>query len=172
MQAHLVGVQKQEGNHEREETSGLSEGETQNSVREELACARDKSSAKRLVAQANLQTRILTAERRVARNTGDQATEDGSDTDTSTGQTDGSQTSTLSFSSGNDGRSHSLSDDAALLDGIARELRTNVAACVVHQQAVADGRLGLLADQRARDAGCGARNVVSGDFVEGSEMVF
>lgn len=60
-----------EGNHEREQAGGLSEGETQNGVLEQLA-----------------------PQARVASGTGDQRTEDGTDTHTGTSQTNCRQTST------------------------------------------------------------------------------
>ena len=60
-----------EGNHEVEKTDGFDESETQNGVREELA-----------------------SESRVAGNTVQEGSEDETDTDTSTGKTDGSGTHT------------------------------------------------------------------------------
>lgn len=60
-----------EGNHEIEKTNGLDESETQNGVREELA-----------------------TESRVAGNTVQESGEDETDTDTSTGKTDGGGTHT------------------------------------------------------------------------------
>ena len=93
---HLCNVEEQERHHEREETSGLSEGETQDGVLEEL-----------------------TPEGRVAGNTLDEATENRSDTNTGTGKTNGSETSTLDLSGGNHGGSGGLGDDATLLDDVA-----------------------------------------------------
>ena len=93
---HLCDVEEQEGHHEREKTSGLSEGETENGVLEEL-----------------------TPEGRVAGDTLDEATENCADTDTSTGKTDGSETSTLDLGGGDHGGSGGLSDDATLLDDVA-----------------------------------------------------
>ena len=93
---HLCDVEEQEGHHEREKTSGLSEGETENGVLEEL-----------------------TPEGGVAGNTLDEATENCADTDTSTGKTDGSETSTLDLGGGDHGGSGGLSDDATLLDDVA-----------------------------------------------------
>jgi len=66
---HLCDVEEQEGHHEREKTSGLSEGETENGVLEEL-----------------------TPEGGVAGNTLDETTENRSDTNTGTGKTDGGGT--------------------------------------------------------------------------------
>lgn len=93
---HLCNVEEQERHHEREETSGLSESETQDGVLEEL-----------------------TPEGRVAGNTLDEATENRSDTNTGTGKTNGSETSTLDLSGGNHGGSGGLGDDATLLDDVA-----------------------------------------------------
>jgi hypothetical protein len=93
---HLCDVEEQERHHEREKTSGLSEGETQDGVLEEL-----------------------TPEGGVAGNTLDEATENRSDTDTSTGETNGSDTGTLDLGGGDHGGSGRLGDDATLLDDVA-----------------------------------------------------
>ena len=93
---HLCNVEEQERHHEREETSGLSEGETQDGVLEEL-----------------------TPERRVAGNTLDEATENRSDTNTGTGKTNGSETGTLDLGGSDHGGSGGLGDDATLLDHVA-----------------------------------------------------
>jgi hypothetical protein len=93
---YLRDVEEQERHHEREQTSGLSEGETQDGVLEEL-----------------------TPEGRVAGNTLDEATENRSDTDTSTGETNGSETGTLDLGGSDHGGSGRLSDDATLLDDVA-----------------------------------------------------
>lgn len=102
---HLCNVEEQERHHEREETSGLSESETQNGVLEEL-----------------------TPEGRVAGNTLDEATENRSDTNTSTGKTDGSETGTLDLSGSDHGGSGGLGDDATLLDDVAGGVVTEGAA--------------------------------------------
>ena len=96
MCTYLCDVEEQEGHHEGEETSSLSEGETENGVLEEL-----------------------TPEGRVAGNTLDEATENCADTDTGTGKTDGSETSTLDLGGGDHGGGGGLSDDATLLDDVA-----------------------------------------------------
>ena len=93
---HLCDVEEQEGHHEREKTSGLSEGETQDGVLEEL-----------------------TPEGGVAGNTLDEATENRSDTDTSTGETNGSEAGTLDLGGSDHGGGGRLSDDATLLDDVA-----------------------------------------------------
>ena len=93
---HLCDVEEQERHHEREQTSGLSEGETENGVLEEL-----------------------TPEGRVAGNTLDETTENRANTDTSTGKTDGSETGTLDLGGSDHGGSGGLSDDATLLDNVA-----------------------------------------------------
>jgi len=93
---HLRNVEEQEGHHEREKTSSFSKGETEDGVLEEL-----------------------TPEGRVAGNTLDEATENRADTDTSTGKTDGSETSTLDLSGSDHGGSGGLGDDATLLDDVA-----------------------------------------------------
>jgi len=93
---HLCDVEEQEGHHEREKTSGLSEGETENGVLEEL-----------------------TPEGGVAGNTLDETTENRSDTNTGTGKTDGSETGTLDLSGSDHGGSGGLGDDATLLDDVA-----------------------------------------------------
>jgi hypothetical protein len=93
---HLCDVEEQEGHHEREKTSGLSEGETENGVLEEL-----------------------TPEGGVAGNTLDETTENRSDTNTGTGKTNGSETGTLDLSGSDHGGSGGLGDDATLLDDVA-----------------------------------------------------
>jgi hypothetical protein len=93
---HLRDVEEQEGHHEREKAGGLSEGETQDGVLEEL-----------------------TPEGRVAGNTLDETAEHRSDTDTGTGKTDGSETGTLDLSGGDHGGSGGLDDDATLLNDVA-----------------------------------------------------
>lgn len=93
---YLRDVEEQERHHEREKTSSFGEGETENGVLEELA-----------------------PEGGVAGNTLDKTTENRSDTDTSTGKTDGSETGTLDLSGGDHGGSGGLDDDATLLDDVA-----------------------------------------------------
>jgi hypothetical protein len=93
---HLRDVEEQERHHEREQTSGLSEGETQNGVLEEL-----------------------TPEGRVAGDTLDEATENRADTDTGTSETNGSETGTLDLGGSDHGGGGRLSDDATLLDDVA-----------------------------------------------------
>jgi hypothetical protein len=93
---HLRDVEEQEGHHEREKTSGLSEGETQNGVLEEL-----------------------TPEGRVAGDTLDEATENRSNTNTGTGKTDGSETGTLDLGGSDHGGGGRLNDDTTLLDHVA-----------------------------------------------------
>jgi hypothetical protein len=93
---HLRDVEEQERHHEREQTSGLSESETQDGVLEKL-----------------------TPEGGVAGDTLDEATENRSDTDTSTGETNGSETGTLDLGGSDHGGGGRLSDDAALLDDVA-----------------------------------------------------
>jgi hypothetical protein len=93
---HLRDVEEQERHHECEQTSGLSEGETQNGVLEEL-----------------------TPEGRVAGNTLDETSENRTDTDTGTGETNGSETGTLDLGGSDHGGGGRLSDDATLLDDVA-----------------------------------------------------
>ena len=102
---YLCDVKEQERHHEREKTSGLSEGETENGVLEEL-----------------------TPEGRVAGNTLDETSENRSDTDTSTGKTDGSETSTLDLGGSDHGGSGGLGDDATLLDDVAGSVVAESAA--------------------------------------------
>jgi hypothetical protein len=94
--AHLCDVEEQERHHEREEAGGFGEGETQNSVLEELA-----------------------PEGGVAGNTLNETAENRSDTDTGAGKADGSETSTLDLGGSDHGSSSRLGDNAALLDDIA-----------------------------------------------------
>ena len=93
---HLCDVEEQEGHHEREKTSGLSEGETENGVLEEL-----------------------TPEGGVAGDTLDETPENRSDTDTGTSKANGGETGTLDLGGGNHGGSGGLDDDATLLDDVA-----------------------------------------------------
>lgn len=93
---HLRNVEEQERHHEREKTGGLSESETEDGVLEEL-----------------------TPEGRVAGNTLDEATENRSDTNTSTGKTNGGETSTLDLSGSDHGGGGRLGNDATLLDDVA-----------------------------------------------------
>lgn len=122
----LRNVEEQEGHHEREETSGFSEGETQDGILEEL-----------------------TPERRVAGDTLDEGTEDGTNTNTGTSETDGSNTGTLDLGGGDHGGSSRLSNDAtALHDGAAGVVLEGGADGAVHDEAVlggldADGGYGL-----------------------------
>ncbi|KAH9870877.1 hypothetical protein J1614_006449 [Plenodomus biglobosus] len=93
---HLCDVEEQERHHEREKTSSFSKGETENGVLEEL-----------------------TPEGGVAGDTLDETTENRSDTDTSTGKTNGGQTSALDLGGSDHGGSGGLGDDATLLDDVA-----------------------------------------------------
>jgi hypothetical protein len=95
----LDNVEKQEGHHEGEQTSGFSEGETKDGVLEEL-----------------------TTERRVASYTLDEATENSTDTNTGTSKTNGGETGTLNLSSSNNSGGRGLGDDATGLDHVAAEV--------------------------------------------------
>lgn len=96
---------------------------------------------------------MLTAERRVAGDTGDEGAEDGADTDTSAGETDGGEAGALHLGGGDDGGGGGLSDDAALLHGVADHVAGHVvAAGAVHEQAMADGGLAGLLDEGALEA--------------------
>lgn len=86
-----------EGNHQIEKTNGLDESETQNGVREELA-----------------------SEGGVAGNTVDEGSKDETDTDTSTGKTDGGGTHTQVLRDLNHGLSNLGGVGTALdLEGVA-----------------------------------------------------
>jgi hypothetical protein len=93
---HLRDVEEQEGHHEREKTSGLSEGETENGVLEEL-----------------------TPEGGVAGDTLDETSENRADTDTGSGKTNGSETGALDLGGSDHGGGGRLGDDATLLDDVA-----------------------------------------------------
>lgn len=93
---HLRDVEEQEGHHEREKTSGLSEGESENGVLEEL-----------------------TPEGGVAGDTLDKTAENRTDTDTGTGEANGSKTGTLNLGGSDHGGSGGLGDDTTLLDDVA-----------------------------------------------------
>jgi hypothetical protein len=123
---YLRDVEEQERHHEREETSGLSEGETQDGVLEEL-----------------------TPEGGVAGNTLDKTSENRADTDTSTGETNGSETGTLDLGGSDHGGSGGLNDDATLLD--------DVAGGVVAERAAGsdDAVRGGLAGCKMKVNGCG-----------------
>ena len=115
----LSNVEEQEGHHESEQTGGLSEGETQNGVLEEL-----------------------TPEGWVAGDTLDKGSENGSDTDTSTSETDGGHTGTLDLGGSDHGGSGRLSNDATGLDDLAAGVvLEGVADGAVHDEGVlgADG---------------------------------
>ena len=97
---------------------------------------------------------MLTAEGRVAGDTLDEGTEDRADTDTSASEADGGEASTLHLGGGDDGGSGGLSDDAALLDGVAGNAAGHVVGTgAVHEQAAADGRLAGLLQEGALEAG-------------------
>lgn len=90
---------------------------------------------------------LLTTKSWVASDTLDEGTEDCSDTDTSTSQTNGGKTGTLSLSGGNHGSSGRLGDNAARLHGIACDNRVDAAAGAVHQQTMlGDGLTGAADD--------------------------
>lgn len=118
--SHLRNVEEEEGHHESEETGGLSKGETQNGVLEELA-----------------------PERWVAGDTLDESTEHRADTDTSAGQTDGGNTGALDLGGSDHGGGRRLSNDAAALDDLAAGVvLEGVADCVVHDERVLGGNAG------------------------------
>jgi hypothetical protein len=110
---HLCNVQEQERHHESEQTSGFGEGETQDGVLEELA-----------------------TEGRVAGDTLNETAEDGTDTDTSTSETDGGDTGTLDLGGGDHGGGSGLGDDAAGLDGVADDALGEVVAHGAKDEAV------------------------------------
>ena len=95
----LCNIEEQEGHHEGEKTSSFGKGETQDSVLEEL-----------------------TTKGRVASDASDQRTEHGTDTDTSTGQADGSNDGTLDLGSSDHGSGSRLSNDATRLDDVAADV--------------------------------------------------
>jgi hypothetical protein len=118
--SHLSNVKEQEGHHEREQAGGFSEGETQDGVLEEL-----------------------TTEGRVAGDTLDEATEHGSDTNTSTGEANGGKTSTLDLSSGDNGGGSGLGDDATGLDHVAAEVAGDGGASSVAENKAVLGQRAL-----------------------------
>jgi hypothetical protein len=95
----LTNVEKEEGHHESEETSSFSHSETQDGELEELW-----------------------AQRRVSSDALDQSAEDGTDTSTSTSETNGGHTSALNLGGGNHGSGGCLGDNTAGLHGIADEV--------------------------------------------------
>ena len=84
----------------------------------------------------------LTSERWVASDTLNQRTEDRTDTDTSTSQANGSETSTLHLRGGNDGSSGRIGNDAARLHGasdhVGAKAGAELGASVVKNEAAAD----------------------------------
>lgn len=84
----------------------------------------------------------------------DQGGEDGADTDTSTGKTDGGKTGTLHLGSSEDGHGRGLGDDTAGLHGVAGDGGGHAGAggAVKEQATMTSGRLTSLADDGARDA--------------------
>lgn len=135
----LRNVEKQEGHHESEKTSSFSEGETQNGVLEEL-----------------------TPERWVAGDTLDEGTENGTDTNTSTSETDSGDTSTLDLGGGNHGGGRRLSNDATALDDVAASVvLEGIADRAVHDEAVL----------RGLDADGGCRRRVNGYCLQLSDGI-
>jgi hypothetical protein len=116
----LCDVEEQEAHHESEQTSSFSESETQDGILEEL-----------------------TPQRWVARNTLDQSTENSSDTDTSSGKTNGGQTSSLNLGGSDHGSGGRLGDDTARLLGVADD---------VASKGIADG-WSIAGDDRAGHCG-------------------
>jgi len=93
----------------------------------------------------------FTSEGRVASDTVDQGGEDGPDTDTGTGQTDGGRTGAVQLGGDDDGRGRGLGNDATRLHGTADHARAEVGAGIVEEQAVADRWLPGGADNGALD---------------------
>ena len=116
MPSVLKNVEKHEGHHEGEETSGFGKGEAQDGVLEEL-----------------------TTEGRVAGDASDQRAEHSTDTDTSAGQTDGGNAGTLDLGSSNHGGGGRLSDDAAGLDDVAANVVGEGGAHGAEDEAVLGG---------------------------------
>jgi hypothetical protein len=142
---YLHGEEDQEGNHQREQSSGLSEGETQNGVREQLA-----------------------SEGWVPCNTGDEGTENRTDTSSGTDESSSSSSGSDELASTEDGSSDrdGLSDDAAGL--VAGDVGGGVAehGAAHDEAAVAGSRL------ESGDRGgwaCGGR-AVSFFFCRGIEV--
>lgn len=125
--SYLVGVEEEESNHEGEQAGSFGEGETQNCVREELASLGW-----------------------VASNTTDEGTEDVSNTDTSTGKTDGSETGTLHLASSKNGSGRGLSDDTTGLHGGAHQGRSEGIASLAEDEAMTASRLACCREDGAR----------------------
>jgi len=123
-------IEEQERHHEGEKTRSFGEGETQDGVLEEL-----------------------TTEGRVAGDTLDEAAEDGTDTNTSTGEANGGNAGALDLGRGDHGRGGGLSDDAARLDDVAADVVGELAAHGAEDEAV----LWCLSGTRAHDGALDAR---------------
>lgn len=96
---------------------------------------------------------LITSHGRVAGYTLNQGGKDGTDTNTSTGKTNGGETGTLHLGSSNEGHCCGLDDDAAGLHGIAGDGRGQAGpGCVIEEQAaMTSSGLTRLANDRTRD---------------------
>jgi hypothetical protein len=94
---------------------------------------------------------MLTSKGGVASNTVDESGEDASDTDTSTSETHGGETSTLHLGSGQDGSGRGFDDDTPLLHGIADHVVGEVVAGAIEDETAASSS--WLADSGEDGAG-------------------
>ena len=94
---------------------------------------------------------MLTSHGGVTSNTVDESSEDAADTDTSSGEAHGGETSTLHLGGGQDGSGRGLDDDTPLLHSIADHGVGEVVAAAIEEESAASSS--WLADSREDGAG-------------------